>query len=56
VHAFGHIHEGAGTDVRDGVTYVNASICDERYRPVNPARVVDLEPAAASQPILRIVG
>ena len=42
VHAFGHIHEGSGTDIRDGIHFVNASICDGLYRPVNPARVVDV--------------
>jgi Icc-related predicted phosphoesterase len=42
VHAFGHIHEGSGVLVQDGTTYVNASICDGEYRPVNPIRVVDL--------------
>ncbi len=42
VHAFGHIHDAAGVEVRDGTAFVNASICDERYRPLNPARVVDL--------------
>jgi Icc-related predicted phosphoesterase len=42
VHAFGHIHEASGLEARDGTTYVNASICDLRYRPVNPLRVVDL--------------
>ncbi len=42
VHAFGHIHEGSGIEEREGITYVNASICDERYRPVNPARVIDI--------------
>jgi len=42
VHAFGHIHEASGLDERDGVTYVNASICDVRYRAVNPVRIVDL--------------
>jgi predicted phosphodiesterase len=42
VHAFGHIHEGAGVLDQDGITYVNASICDGEYRPVNPVRVVDL--------------
>jgi Icc-related predicted phosphoesterase len=42
VHAFGHIHEGAGVLERDGTTFVNASICDEKYRPVNPCRIVDL--------------
>jgi predicted protein tyrosine phosphatase/predicted phosphohydrolase len=42
VHAFGHIHEGSGIFVQDGTTYVNASICDEQYRPGNPIRVVDI--------------
>ena len=42
VHTFGHIHEGSGVLVRDGITFVNASICDGAYRPVNPVRVVDL--------------
>jgi len=42
VHAFGHIHEGSGTMTIDGTTYVNASICDEHYSPVNSCRVVDL--------------
>lgn len=42
VHAFGHIHEGSGMELRDGTQFVNASICDGQYRPLNPARVVDL--------------
>lgn len=42
VHVFGHIHEGYGTVERDGTTFVNASGCDKRYRPVNPPIVVDL--------------
>ena len=42
VHCFGHIHEGSGTVKIDGTTYVNASICDERYSPVYPCRVVDI--------------
>jgi len=42
IHAFGHIHEGSGVDVRDGTTFVNAAICDGEYRPVNTARVVTL--------------
>jgi len=41
-HVFGHIHEAAGVVERDGTTFVNASICDLRYRPVNPPRVLDL--------------
>ena len=35
VHAFGHIHEGHGILEKDGTTFVNASIMDGRYRPVN---------------------
>lgn len=42
IHCFGHIHECGGnmTEI-DGVTYVNCSYIDERYRPVNsPIRLV----------------
>ena len=42
VHAFGHIHEGSGVETRDETQFVNASVCDGLYRPVNPARFVDL--------------
>ncbi len=42
VHAFGHIHEGAGVLVRGATTYINASICDGEYKPTNPVRVFDL--------------
>jgi Icc-related predicted phosphoesterase len=38
LHVFGHIHSGYG---KYGVQ-VNASICNERYEPVNPPIVVDL--------------
>jgi Icc-related predicted phosphoesterase len=48
VHAFGHVHEGAGV-YRDGVgprsgdiLYVNASSVDVRYRVGNPPIVVDI--------------
>lgn len=41
VHCFGHIHEGAGVTQADGTLFVNASICDLRYRPTLPARVLD---------------
>ena len=40
-HLFGHIHEAYGTS-EDGVTtFVNASSCDLRYRPVNSPVVID---------------
>lgn len=42
LHAFGHIHGGHGRkDVR-GIVYVNGSICNEAYKPVNAPIVVDL--------------
>jgi predicted phosphodiesterase len=48
VHVFGHIHEGAGT-LREGPTlFVNASICDLQYKPVNPAIVIDLSAGVAT--------
>ncbi|MDJ0973317.1 MAG: metallophosphatase domain-containing protein [Planctomycetota bacterium] len=42
VHVFGHIHEGYGTTESDGTTFINASTCDLRYRPVNPPIVYEL--------------
>lgn len=41
-HVFGHIHYGYGTLERFGVRFVNASTCDESYKPVNPPVVFDL--------------
>lgn len=41
-HIFGHIHESYGKWTLDGAVFVNASTCDERYRPVNPPIVVQL--------------
>ena len=42
LHVFGHIHMGYGRTHRFGVTFVNACICDEAYRPSNPPIVIDL--------------
>ena len=42
VHIFGHIHEGYGVLRENGTTFINASVCDERYRPVNTPIVIDL--------------
>jgi predicted phosphohydrolase len=42
VHVFGDIHDGSGLRTLAGTTFVNASICDEKYQPTNPCRVVDL--------------
>jgi len=42
LHLFGHIHEAYGSLERDGIRFVNACNCSERYRPVQPPMVVDL--------------
>ena len=41
VHVFGHIHEGYGMLKQNGTTFINASVCDERYRPFNAPIVID---------------
>ncbi|HEY0426221.1 MAG TPA: metallophosphatase domain-containing protein [Pyrinomonadaceae bacterium] len=41
-HIFGHIHHGYGTLEKFGVSFVNASNCDEAYEPTNPPLVFDL--------------
>jgi len=44
VNVCGHIHAGHGCS-SDGTTlYINASTCDEHYRPINPPIVFDLPP------------
>lgn len=51
LHVFGHIHEAAGTVVHDGGSItVNASNCDVRYRPVNPAVCIDWD-AGGPRPV-----
>lgn len=42
VHIFGHIHEGAGETEEDGTRFVNASSVTDRYKPSNPAIVIDI--------------
>lgn len=42
LHVFGHIHEDAGLWRHGSTLYANACVCDLRYRPRQPARVVDL--------------
>lgn len=41
-HVFGHIHEDYGVQGQDGTVFINASLCDGRYRPVNAPIVVDV--------------
>jgi len=42
LHVFGHIHCGYGTHEKFGMKFVNASTCDEDYRPTQLPIVVDL--------------
>lgn len=42
IHVFGHIHEDYGVQEQDGTTFINASLCDGRYRPVNAPIVIDV--------------
>lgn len=35
IHIFGHIHGGYGKVEKNGIIFVNASICDELYVPIN---------------------
>ncbi len=51
IHVFGHIHDGYGIAQTGTTTYINASTCDETYRPTNRPIVVDLTPEG-----LEIVG
>ncbi|WP_005034601.1 metallophosphatase domain-containing protein [Holophaga foetida] len=49
LHVFGHIHDGYGFAEKDSTTYVNASVCNEDYQPVNPIWIVDLEPGGKAE-------
>lgn len=42
LHIFGHIHCGYGQTEQLGVKFVNASNCDESYKPTQPPIVIDL--------------
>lgn len=42
VHVFGHIHSGYGMQKFGQTTFVNASICDEAYRPLNKPFVIEI--------------
>jgi predicted phosphodiesterase len=43
LHVFGHIHEGYGVVKKGETTFINASICDRYYAPVNPPIVVEFD-------------
>ena len=49
LHVFGHIHHSYGVETKrserrrnEEVIFVNASVCDERYQPVNLPNVIDI--------------
>ena len=42
LHVFGHIHGAYGAAYIDETGFVNASICDERYEPINKPLVFDV--------------
>ena len=42
LHIFGHIHEDYGKQVEQGITFVNASICNFDYESLNNPIVVDI--------------
>lgn len=46
LHIFGHIHCGYGTSEQFGIKFINASNCNEEYKPVNLPIVTDLPNAA----------
>jgi Icc-related predicted phosphoesterase len=42
VHVFGHIHEGYDMIEEEHTTYINASICDENYDPINKPVIIKI--------------
>jgi predicted phosphodiesterase len=40
---FGHIHEGYGVYTNEDTTFVNASICNSKYEPINKPIIIDLQ-------------
>lgn len=42
LHVCGHIHEGYGKDENIQTTFINASICNEFYNPINKPWVIEL--------------
>lgn len=42
LHLFGHIHESYGLEIHDETTYINASICNLGYRPINAPVVFEI--------------
>lgn len=43
VHTYGHIHEGHGVSVKNNTIFVNSSICNIKYKPINEPQVIELK-------------
>jgi predicted phosphodiesterase len=43
INVFGHIHEGYGVEYNDDTIFVNASICNSKYEPINKPIIIDLQ-------------
>lgn len=48
LHVSGHIHCGYGIHKEGNMTYINASICDEQYRPTNKPMVFNFKKSKTS--------
>ena len=42
IHAFGHVHEAYGTKNTEGIYFINASLVNEKYQPVNKPVTVNI--------------
>jgi calcineurin-like phosphoesterase family protein len=42
LHIFGHIHSGHNVIEKNGTTFINASICTEKYKPIYKPIIIDL--------------
>lgn len=43
IHCAGHLHQGYGSLQKENTLFLNASICNESYQPVNKPFVVDVD-------------
>lgn len=42
LHVFGHAHSGYGESVQAGIRFINASTCNEHYKPINPPVEIEI--------------
>ena len=43
IHCFGHIHAGAGAHTEDGIQFINAAMCNEKYQVVYEPWIVEID-------------